>query len=405
MTQRPRLIGRWSALVVAQATTLVAALLPVMFHLRGPLVELVFVTAISTVAVGLVTIAAQARVPPIHVVIEAAIGIRASATVCLVSCGAALITGFSLMPFFSWAAPVVQVAMLTASQGVQNITLADAVRRQDRRAVAEIRLSYAVALFVLTVVSCVYLPTSWGLVLATCVAGVPSAAIAVPRTLRSISRAAWADATLGRQWQFVRSNAFFAVAALFGQISTALAGLVGPAVGEAAYVWAASARVGGGFQTVGKTVVGVPVDISFVRALRALAAQGKRSDLAHPARAAAALAAVASVALITLGLALHADFPEEPAASVILGAAVVLYWAPQVAYSVVGRLLGMLETPRAQLALDATRATAGLAALVLLHGLGLLSALAVISTGSVIAYGLLLRRAWRLRLLAGVWHE
>jgi len=354
------------------------------------------VASIVSVLAHPATLSAATRLPSVSSRAHALSAI-ASSLIALVIFSTAVVAASATFLYLGLDGPA-EIALLTAlmllPQGIYVIAFAESIRRLEYSTMASLRLTYGVIVALATLAACIFQPTGFGLVGAYAVASLLSAAITAIRMSRArFVRAIWQEASLSRSLQLARANWRFSLALTFGNISSQAPGLVVAQLGTLSAPWAVMTRVGSGFQTLGGAVVGPAIDIATSAAVH----RGDRSGLRGTLARGSVIGALLSVgALIAIGISLlWVGEPISNRDTVILIVSSLLFWAPQVYLSTVGRMLAIIGAGRLQLGLDTGRVIITIASLLLLRGETLLLAVSALSIVAMGCYLLFLAFAIR----------
>jgi hypothetical protein len=368
--------------LVAQGLTFAAAVMPIAFGLNDALIGAVLTSAIVTVLVHPSTLAASTRLSPIA---NSAIALRsiAASFVSLFVVSAA-ITGLGLARvMLNLGSDALLVAVLLLPQGLYVIALAESVRELSFGTVANLRLAYGIAAAGLTLLACLFVKTTYSLVLATAIAYliaslVCAARFGLVRGMRKIAGAISFTSVFGQ----IRKNWAFSLALGFGNIASQAPGLAVGLIGPLAPAWSVMTRIGSGFQTIGGAVLGPTVDIGVSKSMQEsdsslLGRSLKKATLFGIALA--AIGAAVMVAAVTLqGIAIG----DSPALLVALG----LFWVPQMFVATIGRSLALLGWGKLQLAQDIFKVLLTVGILLTLRGADLLVGISILTLISTLVY-------------------
>jgi hypothetical protein len=373
--------------LIAQGLTLVASLLPILFQLTEPLVFVVLVSSIATVIAQPASISAANRLPAIG----GRLGALRFGGASVVLIASVAVVGLCLAGVLyalgerRWASIAAGAALLSAAQALYLVSFAECIRRLDHRATATTRFVYGVTAFALTLVACAAAPSGPAIVAAYAIAYLAAALSVVSRlngrqTLIAVLRSATPRALrleMAENWRYV-------AAASLSNISSQAPGLALPQLGLLASPWSIATRIGSGFQTIGASVAGPPIDIRVSEALQRGASHTLRKTFI------VALVVGVGLAIFAVAVIFAAIYWTHSEAMALLPTTFVvsifLFWGASILIAVCGRTLSLLGKGRAQLWLEIGKVTIILPCLLFLNGSTLLITVSAATTLALLVY-------------------
>lgn len=391
------LASGWPGLV-GQGLTFVSTVLPILFHLVGPLADLVFASAVSTALVQAASSSIASLYPAAIDEVRAKTVFVASAT--LLACSMVILilaAWIAAQTGFVTAGVGAGAVYMLLAQAVYYFGVAHLVRHSDYGGVAATRLSYGIANVTLTIAACLVAGRYETLIIAASISYLVAGIVALHRQrtpLAAMVREA-RPASEPRVWRYLANHAGASASNLLDGVASQAAGIALGTLGPLSSAWAVVTRIGGGFSTVGIQLVAPAFEIEFSKGIR-----GRQQHLARHALDRAivgggglGLASFAIAALLVWfsGAARSLSMWEL----IALGIGALFYWGPTVAISPVSKFLVMAGAERQRTVWAFSRAVATVLVLVVVHGTYGVLALSIVATPMAAWLAWLLRNAVR----------
>lgn len=381
--------------LLAQAATLAASLVPVLWGRTEVVVFLVSVAAIATLLIPLLTNAATHRLPAIvqdhdfRLQLTAAIGSILIGSALAFVVILALLTQLGLSGALAFSIGTVALA---ASQSSYLLATATLTRQGTFRRTMILRLIYGLVSLVGTlIVTVLDLAATW-YVFALVMGYVVALTVVVPGAKRSQvstsrpSRQGLHRRDVVRVWRAGLPLTFaLTIGALAGQIPA----LITPLLGGLSGSWAIAIRVMGGFQTVGSQIMGVPIDIRLSERVRSGANAVEMVRGVNQAAWVSLALSMAAAGVAVGAVALVAPPPESEA--VLFGLIAITVMA-NVVLAPIGRLLAFFGGHRRQFYWELSRALVAGFFAITLGGLLLMVGITVVCIVAAVTYIALVRK-------------